>query len=200
MTTQTIEKPRLDRIYEAAQELMLEKGYVATTVDEICEKADVTKGSFFYYFKNKEDFGVKLVQRFAECSGKKFEENTCCNSDDPLDRVYATVDCAIKLASSPDAKGCLVGTFAQELSESHPVIRKLCAKIFEKSTENFKADLKAAKKIHAPKGNFDVNSLADSFLALMQGSLILVKAKQDKSIIKGTLRHYKLYLETLFGS
>ena len=39
-----------EKILDSAQCLMLDKGYVATSVDAICEKAGVTKGSFFYYF------------------------------------------------------------------------------------------------------------------------------------------------------
>lgn len=198
MTTQTTEKPRKERLLDSALELMIDKGYEATTVDEICEKAGVTKGSFFYYFKNKEDLGQKLLHYFAEMNAEKIQSSLCNIGTDPLERVYATIDCTIKMISQSNAKGCLVGTFAQELSESHPDIRNICAQLFKAATENFKKDLIEAKKQYAPKANFDVDSLADSYLALIQGTMIMIKAQQDRSIIQGTLKHYKLYLETLF--
>lgn len=187
-----------ERLMKAAQSLMLEKGYVATTVDEICEAAGVTKGSFFHYFKNKEDLGKKLVQHFAHQMGSRMKDGVCCAGEDPLDRVYGYLDCAIGFAKNADMKGCLVGTFSQELSESHPEIRSLCSQAFEGMVEMFKRDLAAAKEKYAPKAKFDVESLAETFIAIGQGSFILMKAREDKTVLSRTLSHFKQYLKTLF--
>ena len=59
------EPAKKQAILDAATRLMLDKGYVATTVEEICAAGGVTKGSFFYYFKNKEDLGKALVRCFG---------------------------------------------------------------------------------------------------------------------------------------
>lgn len=188
-----------ERLLNAAQSLMLEKGFVATTVDEICEAAGVTKGSFFHYFKSKEDLGKKLVQRFASKTGSAMKEGVCCAGNDPLDRVYGYLDCAIELMKNPDAKGCLVGTFSQELSESHPEIRSLCAQAFEEMVEMFQKDLAEAKEKYAPESKFDAASLAETFIAIGQGSMILMKAKKDRMVLARTLTHFRQYLKSLFG-
>ena len=190
--------PTQEKLFDAARDLMLEKGFVATTVDEICEAAGVTKGSFFHYFDSKEDLAKQLVVRFAKGMGKTFE-NACCSEKDPLDRVYTYIDCAIEHSKKPESKGCLIGTFAQELSESHPEIRNICSDIFQKSGESMKADLAAAKEKYAPKSKIDVLSLAETFTATVQGSMILMKAKKDKSVMRRTLTHYRQYLKTIFG-
>ncbi|MEU6625503.1 TetR/AcrR family transcriptional regulator [Streptomyces litmocidini] len=44
-----------NRIYEAALDLFTQKGYDQTSVDEITEKADVARGTFFNHFQRKED-------------------------------------------------------------------------------------------------------------------------------------------------
>ncbi len=199
MTTQTTEKPRKEKLLEAARELMLDKGYVATTVDEICEQAGVTKGSFFYYFKNKEEMGKNLVQHFAQANGQKLMEGTCCESDDPLDKIFALIDCVSKMSQKSENKGCLVGIFTQELSESHPEIRNICDEIFKQTIQSFSADLEDAKKIHAPSANFDVQSLSEQLLVLIQGSLLLTKASQDRGVMERTLFHFKEYLKKLYG-
>lgn len=199
MKIANIETPTKKALLDAANGLMLEKGFVATSVDEICRAAKVTKGSFFHYFKSKEELGKELVVRFSKAASD-FMKAACKDAgEDPLDRIYAFIDVVIMKSESPEAKGCLVGTFSQELSETHPEIRCLCAKSLERMAETFKEHLAQAKAKYAPKASFDVKSLADCFIALAQGSMLMMKAHQDKAIMKKNLFHFKEYLKHLFG-
>ncbi|MBI4384998.1 MAG: TetR/AcrR family transcriptional regulator [Nitrospinae bacterium] len=200
MTRTKAEHPeRKERLLYAAKGLMLDKGFVATSVDEICEAAGVTKGTFFHYFKSKEELGEELVERFAAHFAEQMREAACCAGDDPLDRFYGCVDLSIKMADCQDEKGCLLGTFVQEMHQSHPQIRKLCDKGFNSVLRACKADLAEARKKYAPKADIDVEGLAEHFVAITQGSMILMKAKGDRSIMKRTLTHYKRYLKSIFG-
>ena len=118
---------------------------------------------------------------------------------DPLQRVYGYVDFLIKLSKDPNVpKSCLLGSFAQELSDTHPKIQAQCAKHFNQWTEAFKKNLDTAKAQHAPKAAFDTRSLAEHLITIMEGSLILGKAKQDHRMVEKNLRHFKQYLKTLF--
>ncbi len=193
------ETPTKKALLDAAHNLMLEKGYVATSVDEICKAAKVTKGSFFHYFKSKEELGKELVVRYSQMNADRMKEATLAAGSDPLDKAYALIDTVVKFSESPDAKGCLVGTFSQELSETHPEIRSLCAQSFERTAEMFKDNLARAKAKYTPKSSFEVSSLADSFVALVQGSMLMIKAQQDRSIMRKNLLHFKQYLRHLFG-
>jgi AcrR family transcriptional regulator len=49
-----------ERLLAAAKELFLVRGYAATTVDAICEKAELTKGSYYYFFDSK-DLGLAVL-------------------------------------------------------------------------------------------------------------------------------------------
>ncbi len=199
MTTITETPTKKTQILDAAQNLMLEKGYEATAIDEICKTADVTKGSFFYYFSSKEDLGKELVVRFAGGACDILEQGACCGGDDPLDRIYGYIDMAIQMSKDPQMKGCLVGTFAQELCASHPEIRELCESAFQGTVAMFKKDLSAAKKAYAPKTSIDVDGLAECFLTMSQGAMLVSKATHDRDVMERTLKHYKQYLKTLFG-
>ena len=97
------------------------------------------------------------------------------------------------------AKGCLLGTFAQELSDTHPKIRSKCAARFREWAEGLKEDLDAAKAAYAPKARWETGSLAEHFIAVVEGGLILAKAKQDQTVIEESLRHFRRYLSSLFG-
>ncbi len=188
-----------EALLNTAQNLMLEKGFVATTLDEICCASETTKGSFFHYFKCKEELGKELVERFAQGVRDFMEATLLSAGNDPLDRVYALIDTFIKSSENPEFKGCLLGMFSQELSETHPEIMALCTKSFEGVANIFKENLSQAKIKYAPKASFDVDSLAECFFATSQGSMIMMKAQQDRSIIKKNLMHFKQYLNYLFG-
>jgi len=60
-------------------------------------------------------------------------------------------------------------------------------------------DLVAAKARHAPQARFDAESLSDLLLAVVQGSLLVLKATGDRKQMEKNLLHLKSYLGGLFG-
>jgi TetR/AcrR family transcriptional repressor of nem operon len=186
------------KLLDAAQELMLAKGYTATSVEEVCQRAGLTKGSFFHYFQSKEHLGKALAQRFYASWQEASGAAPFQRMSDPLDRVLGCVDFWIASSRTPEWKGCLLGTFVQELSETHPPIRSVCAACLDDLAERFAQDLEAAKARHAPRARWNARSLADHLIAVAQGATILAKAKQDRKVFEQSLMHFKDYLLRLF--
>ncbi len=194
------QSPTKENLLDAAEQLMLAKGFVATTLDQICAAAGVTKGSFFHYFKSKEDLGKAVLERFCQVRLQFMRERPAQKEASPLERVYGWVDFAIEMSKSPLAKnGCLLGNFAQELSDTHPEIRSLCAHRFTEWAALLKEGLDEAKAEHLPTSRLDTESVADHFIAIIEGALILAKAKQDMGVMEKSLSHFRNYLESLFG-
>jgi TetR/AcrR family transcriptional regulator, transcriptional repressor for nem operon len=188
------------KLLDAALELMLAKGYTATSVDEICEAAGLTKGSFFHYFQGKEHLGRELAQRFYASMQELSRSAPFRQKKDPLDRVFGRVDFLIELSRHPQGcKGCLLGTFVQELSDTHPTIRSVCATCFEESAQSFKQDLEEAKAKYTPRARWSSQSLAEHLTAVVQGAIILAKAKQDPTVVEESLTHFREYLNCVFG-
>src|SRR5258706_8680500 len=130
---QTSELPETKRkLVDAGVKLMRARGFNATSVDEICAAAGVTKGGFFHYFKSKEEIAKAAVQRFSEGKTQDFQEAPFRKLADPLDRVYGWLDFIKESAGGTErlTKGCLIGTFAQELSFTHPELRNACQASF----------------------------------------------------------------------
>lgn len=194
----TNSSPTKDKLMDVATRLMLEKGFVATTVDEICEAAQVTKGSFFHYFESKEDLAKAIIQAFI-CKGAEAFKQGCCEGMDPLDRVYAYLECACEMPRKSGSRGCLLGTLVQEISKTHPELRALCEKGFNGMTALLKDELRAAKLKYAPKADFDPEELAVYFLSVFQGSMLVMKASGDTELLDQNLRHLKGYLKNLYG-
>ncbi len=185
-------------ILEAAQDLMLKKGFVATSIDEICKKASTTKGSFFHYFKNKEELGIELVEQFAQGSIDLLKTACLEAGDDPLDRIYGLIDSFIRFAETEDFKGCLIGTFAQELSRTHPGIISVCSSAIDLTTKLLKENLENAKEKYAPNSPIDIDGLANCLYSIIQGSIIITKAKDDSAVMRKNLSQYKQYIGILF--
>ena len=188
-----------DKLLDAAERLMLAKGFVATTVDEICHDAGLTKGSFFHYFRSKEDLGKAVLDRFCQVRLELLQASPSQQKTDPLERIYSWIDFAIEMSKSPLAQnGCLLGNFAQELSDTHPQMRSLCAQHITDWADLLKKELDEAKAKHRPEALLDTTSLAEHLIAIIEGALILAKAKQDMKVMEQSLRHFKRYVKTLF--
>lgn len=187
------------KILDAAQDLMLHKGFTATSLDQICRKAKLTKGTFFYYFKSKEDLGQTVLERFCHSSHDKVMKGYGCAQDkDPLKRIDGYLDYLGKLIKEDGGRGCLLANFATELSDVSPAMRTACENGFQQWAATFKKDLKEAKQKYAPKANINIDSLAEHLLAVVEGSQILAKAKKDRNIMARNLEHFKQYLHSIF--
>jgi TetR/AcrR family transcriptional repressor of nem operon len=187
-----------EKLLETAQHLMLAKGYTATSVEEICEAANFTKGSFFHYFASKEDLGKAVLDRYVNGVFSAVHNESFLKKSDPLQRLYGYIDFMIALSKDPARRsGCLLGNFAQVLTDTHPEIRTQCAIHFDLWADMLKKELDAAKAMYKVK-ELDTGTLADHFIALFEGSLMLAKTRQDLDVVANNLNHFKNYLKTIF--
>ena len=187
------------RLLDAAERLMLARGFSATTVDEICAAAKRTKGSFFHYFDSKEALGKALLDRFCRAAHARLQAALPAREPDPLRRLHAYCEAVIAMsAECASRQGCLLGGFAQELSDTHPEIRSMCASAFTHWAATLKRELDAARAMHAPRARIDTASLAQHFIAVLEGAKLLAKAERDPAIVGRSLRHFQRYLEHLF--
>ena len=110
-----------NKILEAALSVIRTKGYAATTVDNLCAGAGVTKGAFFHHFDSKEVLAIAAADHWSEMNGALFAEAPYHDHVDPLDRVLGYIDFRKALLTGELPKfTCLVGTMVQETYEAIP--------------------------------------------------------------------------------
>jgi TetR/AcrR family transcriptional repressor of nem operon len=178
---------------------MLRQGFSATTVDQICAGADLTKGSFFHYFKSKEEIGEEVLDYFFARQQQQFAGAKFNALADPLEKLHGLLDFITEsVRGATRVQGCLMGNLAQELSHTHPRIRARCAEKFTRFAQSIETILCAAKEKHCPKAGFDPAGVSLMFVSLMQGSLLLAKAQQDHALLADNLKHFRRYVDTLF--
>lgn len=187
------------RLLEAAQNVFRTKGYAASTVDDICEAAGVTKGSFFHHFKSKEELTLSAAAHWSTWTDALFAAAPYHQAADPRDRVLGYVDfrAAILNRDVPDFT-CLLGTLVQETYATHAAIRTACDKGMSTHIANLTQDIEAAKQMYAPDAPWSAESIGYFIQAVLQGSFVFAKAKNGSEVARDNLSHLRRYLETLF--
>src|SRR5580700_9360973 len=92
MTPQSPKAGARQKLLDAALSLIREKGYSATSVDELCAQAGVTKGAFFHHFRSKDALAVAAANLWSELTAALFETAPYHQHSDPLDRVLGYLD------------------------------------------------------------------------------------------------------------
>jgi TetR/AcrR family transcriptional repressor of nem operon len=114
------EQTTKERILEAAEELMLERGFHSVGLKQILDAVKVPKGSFYYYFESKEQFGVEMLKHYlGEITRWKQQVLLSRESEpDPLRRLFAYLDESVhRVQQMPGRFPCLALKLASELSE-----------------------------------------------------------------------------------
>jgi TetR/AcrR family transcriptional repressor of nem operon len=187
------------RLLEAARDTILAKGFAATSVDDICRAAAVTKGSFFHHFRSKEELGVAVAQFWAETTTAFFAAAPYHEPANPLDRVLAYVAFRKSIIAGEIAEfSCLVGTMAQEVYADSPSIRDACGASIFGHAKTLEADIAAAIADRGVAG-VTAESLARHTQTVIQGAFVLAKAGNDPALARESLDHLDHYFRLLFG-
>lgn len=187
-------------LLDAAQQLILSKGFPATRVDEVCKVAGVTKGSFYHHFASKDELASALIDHFFDDITEALASGGWDALEDPVDRLLGFLDNATKVVRGPLLRrGCLLGSFALDLSETHPEIRKEIERRFERLVKVLEPRIRDAMRHQGVKSSASAPALARHFVSVLEGSLVLGKAYDDFGKVAEGVRCYRALLEALLG-
>ena len=188
-----------ERILATAKELFLARGYAATTVDAICEKAGLTKGSFYYFFESKEELGLAVLdwslQRGAQILGNGPHRAIA----DPVERAISFLDHIANCSSELWSGGCLLGSFSLELADTNARMQKTVSGMFQTVADSFAKEIEPLVAQGAGKQMPTAHELAEQLLGTLEGSIVLAKAHRDPSRIPKAVRGFRLALTTLIA-
>jgi TetR/AcrR family transcriptional repressor of nem operon len=188
-------------LLDAAVQIIRTKGLNATTVDDLCARAGVTKGAFFHHFPSKEAMAVAAAEHWSETTGALFSAASYHDHADPVQRILGYLELRAQLiAGAPAEFTCLVGTMAQEAFETSPNVRDACAASIFGHATTLEADFAEALAAHGVDPAITATSLARHTQTVLQGAFVLSKAANDPAVVIDSISHLRRYLEFLFTS
>lgn len=189
-----------DKLLEAGVKLVREQGFSATSVDQLCHAAGVTKGAFFHHFASKEALGVALADYWSSSTGQFFAAAPFHHLADPLARVLGYIDLRIALLAGPaESFSCVAGTMVQEAFLTSEAIRAACHDSISGNAKALEADLAAALAQSGATG-VTAAGLARHVQAVIQGAFVLAKAEGSAGaadLAREELQHLRRYFEML---
>jgi len=192
--------PTRERILKTALNVIRQRGLADTSIMDLCDAADVTKGAFFHHFASKEELAISATRYWTQVTGGLFASAPYNDYDDPLDRLIAYIDfraAIIKGRGLPEFS-CLLGTMVQEVYETEPDVREACRIGIETHAATVTKLIEDAKALHAPRATWSAEGLALHTQAVLQGAFVLAKAKNDPQIAIDSVIHLRRYIELLF--
>lgn len=179
-----------ERILDAAQDLILSRGFSAMTVDSVCQAAGITKGGFFYHFDSKDALGKAALERFWRNVTERQSNAKFNSASDAVSLLDGYLDFAIETYQSPELqKGCMLAIFTMELAESNQQLFKEAAKYFS-AWRNSLHEMYNAASVYS--GNsIDAKAWSDLYISTLEGALLLAKSNNDPEAIKRSLSLFK---------
>ncbi|MFI0472452.1 TetR family transcriptional regulator C-terminal domain-containing protein [Halomonas sp. HMF6819] len=170
-----------DKLIDTGAELIAQHGYNATGINAVLNSCGVPKGSFYHYFSSKEDFGLAVIERFADDYAEGLAALLEDESLAPLERLQRYFARGRDYMQTCNHEtGCLIGNLGQELSGQSDVFRDALNTVFQRWERHFVACLEAAQAQGVVSPRADVQALASFILSGWEGAIL--RAKTLKSV------------------
>ena len=193
-----------ERIMDIAYESIVQKGFAATSIEELVEAAGITKSGFFYHFKDKNDLARQLFDRFlAEDEGilDTLEARARELSDDPLQSFLIFLNLYAQMMDDMEAlhPGCMVATVTYQERMFDADVRQMNVDYLERMRDRFARWLDEIIALHPPRMEVDALDLSNLMNVIVEGAIIQSKALRDESLMGKQTRLYRNYVRMLFG-
>jgi TetR/AcrR family transcriptional repressor of nem operon len=191
------------RILDSAERLVMERGFAATSVDEVIAESSSSKGAFFHHFPTKNHLGRALVARYAAADIEHLETFMAAaeaETDDPAGQVVAFVGRFEEAADEIVAEqpGCLYVSFIYDRQLSRDGTTDTIVDAIVAWRDLLRAKLQAAAVRHPLRWDVDLEDLANHVFVTFEGAFILARSLGDPSQMRRQLRLLRQFLEALF--
>ncbi len=174
-----------DRIIETGAEIIHRKGFNHTGIQEILNAASVPKGSFYNYFKSKDDFGLQIIDYFSAHFKRIAKETLEDTTVSPLNRIYGFLTAFMEYFESQNyAGGCPIGNLAQEMGDLSPAFRKKLSEAIDMMVDAYSRVLARAQRDGKILKSLDIRDTASFIVAGWHGAIIQMKLTQSLAPLK----------------
>lgn len=187
-----------EKILRAANDLFYENGFHATGVDRIIAAAGVTKGNFFYHFKNKEELATAVLEWHRDLAFAEIGLDSILSNPSPREALRALMrGMASRISRNEDTcqvRGCFFGNFALELSTGSEPVRRKVQEILEGLRRLIRDLIDKAQAKGEARSDLDAEKTAGLVLGLMEGAVLLDKTSQSNKEVQHAMEFIDSYL------
>lgn len=181
------------QLIQVGSEVIGLHGFNTTGINSVLRVAGIPKGSFYYYFASKEDFGLAVIDATATDYSEQIESFLGDYSLRPLSRIQTYMQSGLERIEEGACKqGCLIGTLGQELSAHNETFRSRLDEVFEGWKQRFSRCLEEARQLGELPADSDCDELAEFLLAGWQGAILRAKMNRSTAPLKA-------FIDTVFG-
>jgi len=194
-----------EKILDIAYEAIVQKGFAATSIEELVEAAGITKSGYFYHFRDKNDMARQLFDRFLaedQAIMDTLESRARELSDDPLQSFLILLNLYAQMMDDMETlhPGCMVAsvTYQERLFDAD--VKKMNVDYLLRTRKHFSDWLHEIAAVHPPRTEVDLDALADTLTTIVEGAIILSKALADPGLMGRQTRLFRNHIKLLFGA
>jgi AcrR family transcriptional regulator len=192
-----------ERIMDIAYENIVQKGFAATSIEELVEAAGITKSGFFYHFKDKNDLARQLFERFLKDDERildTLEARARELSDDPLQSFLIFLNLYAQMMDDMEAlhPGCMVATVTYQERMFDAAVCGMNVDYLLRMRARFVRWLGEVMAKYPPRVELDPEELADMLNVIVEGAIIQSKALRDENLMGRQTRLYRNFVKLLF--
>lgn len=177
-----------ERLLSSAGELLYALGYHGVSVEELCERAGVKKGSFYHFFPSKQELTLAVLDAQWNIMRDALVEPAFASDLPPLERIQRFFDLMAGASADEQGKtgqigGCRFGNLVAEMGSQNPQIRQKVLSVFQALATYFERALEEA--INAGEvSSINPRMTAFALLGYMEGLLLLGRTSNDADLMR----------------
>ncbi|MET0357182.1 MAG: TetR family transcriptional regulator C-terminal domain-containing protein [Cellvibrio sp.] len=180
-----------DKLIAISIQTMAIKGFNNTGIAEILAVANVPKGSFYHYFKSKDDLGFAIIEQYGQQLRTEFEKHLDAAEGTALVRLQSYFNMILGYFEGDFGLcNCLLGNLGQELSMQNPAMRKAIFAHYRVVENLIAGCLREAKAEGELSSDADEQMLAKMFFASWEGCLVRAKLEQSAQPLRDLMHLY----------
>lgn len=174
-----------ERILEQGSAIVHKKGFHHTGIQEILQAAGIPKGSFYFYFKNKEEFGLELIDYYTNIFFSKYDGYLSSPNLSPVNKLREFFADYLDFFLKNDFQGgCPLGNLAQEMGDQNMAFQEKLNDIFSQIIERIADLLKEAQEMGEISVLLNVSEAAEFVFNSWQGAIIKMKTARTTDSLR----------------
>jgi TetR/AcrR family transcriptional regulator, transcriptional repressor for nem operon len=197
-TSGRLPHPTRGKLVESARRLFWERGYEATSLQDVVGRARVKSGSLYYFFRTKEDLLLAVLDHYVDLLWPAVIEPAFGRTADPIERIFSILNGYREgLIYTSFTHGCPIGNLALEVSDDYPRAREKIARNFAGWRKWIRKCLDEAAD-HLP-ADTDSERMAMFVLSLMEGAVMQARAHHSLEPFDASVVELRQYFKRLLG-